>query len=60
MQERSIPLRVLIERLCQVLPGQEYWPARDQFLQALIRLDQDLILYVRFQIRFVESFPRVR
>ena len=52
-QECSIPLRDLIECLCQVRPGQEYWPARDQFLPALIRLDQDLILYPRFQVRFV-------
>ena len=53
MQECNIPLRVLIDKLCQVRPGQEYWRERDQFLLALLRLDRDLILYPSYQIRFV-------
>ena len=52
-QECNIPLRVLIGRLCQVRPGQEYWRDRDQFLLALLRLDQDLCQSTSYQIRFL-------
>ena len=53
MQECNIPLRVLISRLCQVRPGQEYWRDRDQFLFALLQLDQDLSQSTSYQIRFL-------
>ena len=53
MQECNIPLRVLVGKLCQVRPGQEYWRDRDQFLLALLRLDQDLCQSTGYQIRFL-------
>ena len=39
MQECNLALRVSIEKLCQVRPGQEYWRERDPFLLALLRLN---------------------
>ena len=53
MQECNSPFRVLINKLCQVRPGQEYCRDRDQFLLALLRLDQDLTLSTSYRIRFL-------